>query len=471
MRWAICLAALARFGCIGAMPEELFPKISACADPIECGADLFIGFQQYGPNIGEMHPTSHNSPADCCSLCGKTTGCKGFVWTNDTATFSLCVLKSTDGSPVETPGVCTVYGRMRVGTTTSTSPLTSAFPTTLTTSLEPAPSPPEPTPVPTPAPVPTPSPGLSCDKVSGCRSQIFIGMVELDGALVDGTDASPSDHASPTECCDYCAATAGCVAWFWTNGTIPPNLCYLKKELKSPQPSEECNVYGVLKGTNNQHRGPGVGGILAAVCGVLILLLILILIALWALRRRKESRESLDSFGPTVLSRPFSEEVSRAGVVAPQQSNAIASVPQASSPPLHALPLPSTGHLNTAGIAAVAVPPPSTSRRGSVDLATSIGAAREEVRVARAAAAASKVAAGADPLSLDPSYTERLREVQHMLDDADPDEIVGLAIQVYGEKAVVVERIGGRFRAALDSGGELMLEKIEAIHVVDWLDG
>lgn len=498
MRLAIGSAALALFGC-GAMPQELGPTTSTCATPIECGAKLFIGFQQYGANIGGSHSTSHESPAECCSLCGRTTGCKGFVWTNETqSTFSICFLKSTDARAIETPGECNVYGRMRDGTTTSTLPLTSPLtsllpgPTTqpgLTTSLQPAPSPPDPTPVPTPEPPePTPFPGLRCGKASECGSQIFAGMVELDGAQVDGTDASASDHASPTECCDYCTATAGCVAWLWTNGTNPPNLCYLKKELKSPQPSEECDVYGVLEGTNNQHGGPGIGGILAAVCGVLVLLLILVLLALWELKRRKEARETLDSFGETGLSRPLRAEVARAGIVVPQQSsqlpsakvqttvpisqptsilkgNTADSAPQAISPPPKAPLLPSSGN------AAAMVPQTSSSRRGSVDLATSLGAAREAVAEARAAAAASKVLAGADPPSLDPNYSERLREVQQMLDNADPDEIVGLAIQVYGEKAVVVEFVGDRFRAALDSGGEMMLEKIEAAHVVDWLEG
>lgn len=292
-------------------------------------------------------------------------------------------------------------------------------------------------------------------------------MVEMDGALVDGQEPSQTDHRSPGMCCSFCKETAGCVAFLWTNSTDGTNLCYLKKELKDPKPADECHVYGTLKDATDPGGGLGIGGLLAAVCVVLLILLLLVLLVCWAIRRRKERNDSDDS--EMGLSRPLSAEIVSRNLSVPPTSilkaSPSASVPQQSPMPSAAREL-RTVHASTGSQGGLP---------GSIDLQTSLGAAREAAAAAYAAAAstakAANAPAGASPLGADASYAEKLREVQQMLDDADPDEFVGLAVQVHDEKAVVTERVGGRFRVTLDSGGEVMLDKIEATHVVDWLDG
>lgn len=66
--------------------------------------------------------------------------------------------------------------------------------------------------------------------------------------------------------------------------------------------------------------------------------------------------------------------------------------------------------------------------------------------------------------------SEEFMNVERMLAEADPEEIVGLEIMVGGAPGEVAEYVGGRFRVAMSSGGEVMLDKVEATHVVAWLE-
>jgi len=89
-----------------------------------------------------------------------------------------------------------------------------------------------------------------------------------------------------------------------------------------------------------------------------------------------------------------------------------------------------------------------------------------------AAPPAGAAADPADPRQLEAVALERARrlmEVQAVLDSAEPQEFVGLSIDVHEKRGTIAEYVDGKFKVVFDSGGEVILDKIQATHLAGTL--
>lgn len=116
------------------------------------------------------------------------------------------------------------------------------------------------------------------------------------------------------------------------------------------------------------------------------------------------------------------------------------------------------------------------------ETAESVAQASSSAPIAEQAAAPDAVAAAVpavgpaedpmDPRQLEAVALERARrlmEVQAVLDAAQPQEFVGLSIDVHEKRGTIAEYVDGKFKVKFDSGGEIVLDKITAAHLAETL--
>ena len=125
-------------------------------------------------------PSTVNLPADCCALCRQTSTCVAWSFLQD---YRLCYLKSAPNALVN-----------RISYPNSFSGAVVAVVTTTTTG------------------------SITNTPVCHLSSGYIYPERDIGGAYL----------ATPTDCCNRCAVTAGCVAWDYLNDS---HYCFLKNSL------------------------------------------------------------------------------------------------------------------------------------------------------------------------------------------------------------------------------------------------
>ncbi len=128
--------------------------------------------------------TNINNPSDCCNICGRTVSCVAWSYLND---YRYCYLKNAMPSL-----------NRRINYTNSYSGV-MANSLSATTTMSPS-------------------------------SVLYFCNME-SGAIYPGNDIGGYTLPNPSDCCNKCGQTQGCLAWSYLTAT---QFCYLKSALPTP---------------------------------------------------------------------------------------------------------------------------------------------------------------------------------------------------------------------------------------------